>query len=354
MVSAIITFGTYEINVEATGLVSFRPNIRTLTSPLDGIVMMAKKMEGEDVGKAETLYTITSKIQLENEDKYDKKIKLIREKILSLQEGKVAIATSVERVKAELQGKIILKRGELDHYQQLLATSQKKITLAEHRNSLFLEQGKKGFVSKLELHDAALQLLNAKEEMQRIRVLISQVDYQIKLLQLTCDHELETYRTQEAKYTQELTDAYQVLTDVSSHASADVTAPVLGKLGYTTVAEGDAVKKGDVIAVVVPAGARPYITLNIPSAAAGEVSSGQAVKIRVSSFPWRRYGKLNGSVKSVSPTAIKTPDGMVFQATVEAEYKPDFQLKHGMEVTANISTDKKNVYQWLFKFIAAK
>ncbi len=206
----------------------------------------------------------------------------------------------------------------------------------------------------MELHHAALQLLAAKEEMQRIKVSISQIIYEIKTLQISFNQQLEKYKNKYAEYNLQLADARQELIEVTSAASADVNAPVHGQLDYSYVIAGKAVKKGDAIAIIIPDGAQPLIILDIPSAAVGDISTGQTVKIRVSSFPWRRYGKLNGIVKSISPTAVHTPKGMVFRVTAELQYNPNFRLRDGMEVTANIPTVNKRIYHWLFNFITIK
>ncbi len=73
IIVSLITFGSYEINVQASGLVAYRPGIYTLTSPLEGLVTIAKKNEGEKVSKGEYLFTITNRISQSGEEKYKKK-----------------------------------------------------------------------------------------------------------------------------------------------------------------------------------------------------------------------------------------------------------------------------------------
>lgn len=206
----------------------------------------------------------------------------------------------------------------------------------------------------MELHEAARQVLDAKEQNQRIKVSISQLDYEIKMLRISHEQEQEELETRLAEYNHRLADQHQGLTDVTSAASADITTPLRGKLGFSSVILGDAVKQGDMLGIVVPDGAQPTITLNLPFAAIGEIQLGQLVKIRVSSFPWRRYGKLVAKVKTISPAAVSTEKGMYFSITAEPEDNHGFTLQHGMEVTANITTDSKRVYQWLFNFIAVQ
>ncbi len=354
VIVGLMIFCSYEINVEASGLVSFRPSIYTLTSPLEGVVTFAKNVGGEQVSQGETLYTIARKIILGGVEKHLKKELLIREKIASLEAIKTDIAMSIARVKNDYVQKKEFKKKTRFYYQRLLTTQGMKFELAEKRNSLFLEHSKHGVISKIELQEAARQLLDVKEETQRIKVSISQINYEIKMLYISLNQELEAFKTKEAEYDRWLADAHQELLEVASSASADIIAPSQGILGYSSVIPGDTVKEGDVIALILPDGALPTITLNIPSAAMGGIHAGQTVKIRVSSFPWRRYGKLNGIVKTVSPAAIRKPEGMFFTVTAEPEHNPNFRLRQGMEVTANITTDKKRVYQLLYNFIAAK
>ncbi len=99
----------------------------------------------------------------------------------------------------------------------------------------------------MELHDAAQQLLDAKEETQRIRISISQINYETNVLQTSFSQELEALKTKDAEYSQRLADVHQELIDITSSASSDVNAPSPGKLGYSSVIAGDTVKKGDVI-----------------------------------------------------------------------------------------------------------
>ncbi|WP_081632758.1 HlyD family efflux transporter periplasmic adaptor subunit [Xenorhabdus nematophila] len=127
----------------------------------------------------------------------------------------------------------------------------------------------------------------------------------------------------------------------------EITSPINGRVAGLDKMVGDNIKRGDVLAVVIPNGAMPVVRLQIGAESAGEIKIGQEVKLRVAGYPWRRYGKFTATVVSVSEAAIKRENDMYFTVVAIPEERVGLPLKQGMQVEASILTGKKHLYSWL-------
>jgi len=105
---------------------------------------------------------------------------------------------------------------------------------------------------------------------------------------------------------------------------------------------------------IVPESAKLAVDAKILNQDVGFVRPGQPVRLKIDSFPYTKYGVLNGSVVYLSPDA--TPDeklGLVYTARIQFEQDAitakanQLPIQAGMAVVAEIKTDSRRVIDYL-------
>jgi hemolysin D len=132
-------------------------------------------------------------------------------------------------------------------------------------------------------------------------------------------------------------------------------APVSGtvqQLAIHTV--GGVVTPAQPLMAIVPDGETIEVEAMVENKDIGFVREGQPVTVKVQSFPYTRYGTVNGTVVSVSDDAIQDEKlGLVYQARVrlaKSQLNIDgkmLDLGAGMAVSAEIKTGKRRVISYL-------
>jgi hemolysin D len=134
-----------------------------------------------------------------------------------------------------------------------------------------------------------------------------------------------------------------------------LTAPVDGlvqQLAIHTI--GGVVTPAQELMVIVPADSQFEIEAMVLNKDVGFVNEGQDVEIKVDSFPFTKYGTIDGRIKALSRDAVQDEDrGLIYPARVDMAkttilVDDDYvQLGSGMAVTVEIKTGKRRLLEYL-------
>ena len=132
-----------------------------------------------------------------------------------------------------------------------------------------------------------------------------------------------------------------------------ITAPVDGTiLALNTRTIGGVVNVAERIAQIVPDNDLLYVDVILDNQDVGFVRVGQRVVIKVATYPFQRYGYLEGTVENISPDAIQDEKkGLVYKAKVKlsganSSKKNRLKLLPGMSVSAEITTGKRRIIEF--------
>jgi hemolysin D len=135
-----------------------------------------------------------------------------------------------------------------------------------------------------------------------------------------------------------------------------LVSPVDGTVQQLAVhTVGGVVTPAQVLMVIAPSEYQAEVEAVLENKDVGFVKVGQRAEVKVETFPFTRYGTLQGTVQFVTNDAV--PDekrGLVFQARVKLEKasmridERDVMLTPGMAVSAEISTGKRRVLEFFF------
>lgn len=132
-----------------------------------------------------------------------------------------------------------------------------------------------------------------------------------------------------------------------------ITAPVDGTiLALNTRTIGGVVNVAERIAQIVPDNDLLYVDITLDNQDVGFVRVRQRVVIKVATYPFQRYGYLEGTVENISPDAIQDEKkGLVYKAKVKlsganSSKKNRLKLLPGMSVSAEITTGKRRIIEF--------
>lgn len=152
-----------------------------------------------------------------------------------------------------------------------------------------------------------------------------------------------------------LTKARQALTHTT------ITAPVDGTvLLLATKTIGGVVNPAERIAEVVPKKVPLYVDTTLENQDIGFVKQGQRVVVKLATYPFQRYGYLEGEVETISPDAIHDEKkGLVYKAKIKlknatSSKQTELTLLPGMSVSAEITTGKRRIVEFFLDPLLTK
>ncbi|WP_436859015.1 HlyD family type I secretion periplasmic adaptor subunit [Citrobacter tructae] len=246
-------------------------------------------------------------------------------------------STASQIVKLKNVGKI--EKQRLDDFSKLL----KKNYLSQHE---YYEQQ-----SKLIQNDQDLASLY--EERREIEENIHQVEKERTLnLQSLKRDTMDNFRQSNediAQLQEQLSKARQ------RQSLMSLKSPISGtvqQLAFHT--QGGVIMEGQPAMLIAPADDMIEVEIKVANKDIGFVKAGQVVVVKIESFPYTRYGYLEGKVKHVSFDAIEDEkQGLVFVGRVSLQQHQikiedvNIPLNAGMNVTAEIKTGKRRVIDYL-------
>ncbi|SCY67664.1 HlyD family type I secretion periplasmic adaptor subunit [Desulfoluna spongiiphila] len=133
-----------------------------------------------------------------------------------------------------------------------------------------------------------------------------------------------------------------------------LTAPVAGivqQLQVHTV--GAVVQPAVPLLTIVPEDTRLEVEAMVENKDIGFIKNGQAVKVKVDSFPYTKFGMIEGTVRHISMDAEEFEDGRILfpvkvsmeKQHVQVEGRP-VRLSPDMSVTAEVKTGKRRVIEF--------
>lgn len=132
-------------------------------------------------------------------------------------------------------------------------------------------------------------------------------------------------------------------------------APVTGVIQQLAIHTlGGVVTTAQPLMVLVPESHQLELDVMILNKDVGFVLPGQAVEVKVDSFPYTRFGTLSGEVKHVSRDAMEDQQqGLVFPARIRLNSDrlsvegKSVRLSAGMAVSVEIKTGRRRVIDYL-------
>ena len=144
-------------------------------------------------------------------------------------------------------------------------------------------------------------------------------------------------------------------------AQTTIAAPVDGTvLSLTVKTIGGVVNAGQQLAQIVPEKVPLYVDAALDNQDIGFVKLGQRVVVKVATYPFQRYGYLEGIVENISPDAIQDDKkGLIYKAKIKlnddkSSKQNQLKLLPGMSVSAEITTGQRRIIEFFLDPLMTK
>jgi hemolysin D len=193
------------------------------------------------------------------------------------------------------------------------------------------------YAAELEQSDAGYAHIE-----QRLATLIAKTETDWRAQLADVDNRL-------ASYTQEIRKATNRVAEYRLHAPI---AGIVQQLMVTTI--GGVVTPAEKLMLVVPSEGALHIEAWVPNKDIGFIENGQATVIKVETFPFTKYGTIDGVIESVSHDAVPNEQlGLVYLAqismatTTMSVGAKRIKLSPGMAVSVDVNIGTRRIIEFL-------
>ena len=261
---------------------------------------------------------------------------------------------------AKLSAEQARRQAEIATVRELINKLNATLPIASQREADFKSLTEQGFMSSHAGQDRTRERIEQERDLatQKARLIEAQAAL-AEAAHSRSAYLAETQRLLGERQAQAASKREQLMQERSKTEQrsrlTQLTAPVDGTVQQVAVhTEGGVVTPAQVLMVIVPKDAQVSAEVVIDNKDIGFVNAGQAVAVKLETFPYTRYGTVEGKVKSVVADAVNDDKrGAIFpavltlsQATINVDGKR-IKLSPGMNVTAEIKTGKRRVIEYL-------
>lgn len=252
-------------------------------------------------------------------------------------------------------------KGSLASLEKKEIQSEQAVKVSVEQERVLAELTGKGYFPKLrylsvkrQLTDDQGQLAQTREEMKRARAAVAEAqsqreqgdaEYYAKLLDRLAQAHIEAQRAFRGMKQQQ-----------AKRESLSIDAPVTGIVQNMVVASpGQAVRPGEPIMNIVPTADTLIIEARISNNDIGYISVGQAATVKIDTYPYVRFGTLEGKVESIAADANKDEKtGQTFfnvyirtNRTYLGDKSDEHLVNPGMQGTADLHIGKRSIIAFL-------
>lgn len=383
---AFVVFGSYTKKARVTGLLLPKSGSVSLASNTNGMLKKIYVKEGQQITVGEKIFEIS----LEKQTSDGELSTLIAQQLAMRRqslESEMHLRVSQAREKSySLEQRLTNTRKELNQIEQELRLAERRHTLAQESLQRFQTLQSSGYVSSAqvqqkqeELIDSATRVSNLQRNLLQSQASLSSIESSVTTLALES-------KTERVQMERSLALLEQETVENDSRKRIYVHATQTGTVTTINATIGQMIAAGQTLATLIPheittkpneeVSSLLEVHLFAPSKTAGFVAQGQEVLIRLSAFPYQKFGLQKGIVTAISETPL-APNELPpnFASTIlsnaqqnilgfnssEALYRIKVQLheptvqafgktqtlKSGMTLEADIVQDKRSIWEWI-------
>lgn len=214
------------------------------------------------------------------------------------------------------------------------------------------------------------RLITLQRELEEMSGRMDALPYSIERIQKAIEEIDQQVESEKQGYqTQALTELSQVnieIEDLSARLPAiaermtrqTVLSPISGVINRITYQSSDAfVRSGDVLTEIVPAGDSLIVEGKIDPKDIAKIKQGDDVKISLTAYDPSKFGRVDGSIKTISADAISNPDTGEQYFSVDIEVSGElidkegktYPLLPGMVATIEILAGKRTILDYFWQ-----
>ena len=363
-----LAFGSHTRRVTVNGQLMPAGGLIRVHTPQSGVVLEKRVADGQVVKKGDILYVLTSDRQGDGARELQADI--------ARQVGarKGSLEQEIERSRkvqgdelANLQRRAETLRGESAAIAAQIEQQKTRLSIAEDTRKRYQSLADQDYIAREELVQKDIDLT---EQRSRLRGLerdalgvqreLGQVQQDITATRLRNANQL-------AQLERDVSSTDQQLTEVEARRRVLITAPEAGRATLVVSEVGQTVDVNQALLTLVPTTGELQARLYAPSSSIGFVRPGDQVLLRYQAFPYQKFGQQEGTVDTVSTSAVNPGELAGLPATGLAPGEPVFAiqvrlkastiaangelrpLQAGMQLDADILQERRKLYEWMLE-----
>lgn len=357
-----LLIGNYQRKQTAVGLLQPELGVVRLQSTAAGVVSSVLVKEGETVVQGQPLLQLSSRLYAQGQPELNATLLQERQQMLdALLVQKQQNQQKHQLQLAETQQKISSLELQLIELKQQISTFSERLKLNQQQVTQLQKLNGTGYISEIELNrqrDLMLSLQQQDKVLTGQQLALSeQLSQQQNLLQ-----QLPLQFQQElTQLEQQISEHKNQLARLQHEQSSLITAPVAGVVSAVLVKTGQQLEQGVTALSLLPADNQLEAVLYLPTRAIAFVERGQQARIRYHAFPYQRFGVHQAEIIEVSSTVLLPNEvsdvtltepsyrlRLKLSAQQISAYNRELPLKAGMSLEADIVTEQRSLWQWLF------
>jgi membrane fusion protein len=385
LAGALVAFGAWgkvARKVRITGVLVPPQGMLELSAGAAGVLSHIAIQQGQPVSAGQTLFVFnTDKVSSHGSTTALLDAQLSERQRTLLAERQARQAQHQLRV-SSLASRFRTLGLELVQSQQEQALLLRRVELSQKTWRRYQQMSTEGFVSEIQSQNKQEELLdlNVRQEVTQRNILALQREQDSthsEQLSLVKQFQIELNQLDRT-----LASLQQELVENQSRKSSSLIAPQPGVVSTLHVPLGAFIQAGQTVASFIPQASPSSETaqgliayLYAPTRTSGFVKPGQAVWMRLSAYPYQKFGLSKGFVTQVSGTPIAPQDlphglGTALLASAQSSeplyriqvqldaqhmfaYNESHPLKPGMTLEADVVQDIRQVWQWVFEPLLA-
>lgn len=370
-VLCLLFFGEYPRKVRVSGWLVPERGLVQVFAPRPGVVTDIYVDEGAVVQEGDRLFALSADLQSQ---------------ALGATQVEIArrLASQRDSVAAErraLEGLLDQRRRSLSERLSALAAEQRKldgeIALQRSRTSLarttvarrraMLREGVGSEEQLQQAEESRIEQDSRLTELERARLSAGRehLSLQEELLILPLQHQADI-----AKIDGAMAAIEKEIAEVEAQRELVVSAPAAGSVSSLQAERGGLPDTRTPLLSIVPADSKLVAQIFCPSRAAGFLRVGQRVLLRYAAFPYQKFGHHEGTVLSISSSAMSPgelpprlagvsslvgPTEPVYRVTVGlasqgiTAYGEALPLHPGMLLEADVLLERRRLYEWMLE-----
>ncbi len=220
---------------------------------------------------------------------------------------------------------------------------------------------KRGYTSDLSVMSRSDDVDAKQEDLDSLDVSIMQSRAALHDVEAQMDGMATSFNEKIVEVQQKQSELARQTLQLETQVQAIINAPVDGTVTGVAISVGEHVESGTPSLSIVPYNSRLVAVLQAPGEAAGLARAGEPVLLRVSAYPYERFGFVRVRVKSISRASViadpmqeeklGTNHSFLIYAALQSKSitadRITYQLRPGMSVSGYLLLDRKSLAMWL-------
>jgi membrane fusion protein len=372
----LLFYGDFTRKARINGWLVPQEGLVRVFAPQPGVVTGLFAKEGAEVRKGERLLTLSAELQSSKLGATQTEVaKRLVERRTALRDERSQRELLLAQQQRAYANRLEALQSEQAQIERDIKLMKSRVALSERNVAMNRELRDQGFISEQRMQMVEGDKLEQEARLgalQRQRIALSRdraaLEGDLSGLPLKTGTEIATIERNIATMEQELAET-------EARREIVIPAPQDGTITAILAELGGQANIASPLLSIVPAGTRLEAHLYGPSRAVGFVHPGQRVLLRYQAFPYQKFGHYEGTVTSVSRSAVSPGElppqlasitGVtgaagatggaaepVYRITVTLTrqtviaYGQQMALQPGMQLEADVAIETRRLYEWV-------